>query len=386
MSESPPLSEPPRRLRDELIGQEAVFERIERALLENRLGHAYLLLGLWGSGRTRTALALAQMLLCLESPAPGAPIPCGLCSGCRKTARIIHPDLHLIPPAVKDDAEDPDRMARLLEVYAGGRYHLLGSMGAASIGIDRLRRLKEEASKALVEGKRRIIILSSAERMTEQAAQSVLKLVEEPPPETVLILTAEDPAQLLPTLVSRCQRMHVRPLSRDVVASLLTDDVGLGPAEAKVLASLSGGSLGRALELKQSDALELRDSVIRVFAFPAPGSGERVSPQEVERRVRSLERIWTAESARRAGHLLLVWLRDLLVLHCGLEADSIANIDHAEDSRRLAARLSVEEIGRRICLVEEMVQAVDQYVNPVLALHATLTRIATGRSVEDISL
>jgi DNA polymerase III subunit delta' len=399
--------EPPRRLRDELIGQDPILDRIEHALREDRLGHAYLLLGPKGSGRTRTALAIAQLLLCSEAdsarPQVGSTvaqevgrtagsaagsaisraIPCGICSGCRKAAALTHSDLHLIFPAAREEAEDPERMGKVLEAYAAGRLQRLGSSGNATIGIDRLRRLKEEVAKAVVEGTRRVVILSSADCMTEQAAQSTLKLVEEPPENTTLLLTAEEQAQLLPTLISRCQKMHVRLLPREAMMRLLIGDLETDEAEAAVLASLSGGSLGRALELKETDALALRDRIIRTFDLPSPGEGVRIAPDEIERRVQKIERIWTPETAERAGNLLLVWLRDLLAARCGLEKDSIANVDHAEEALRAGRLLSVEEIRRRIRLVEEMVQAVDQYVNPALALHATLSRIAAGQSPED---
>jgi DNA polymerase III subunit delta' len=366
------------RLRDGLVGQDSVFERFEHALREGRLGHAYLLLGPWGCGRTRTALALAQLLLCT-----GAAPPCGLCSGCRKSARLIHPDLYLVLPTTREDADDSERMGKLLEAYSAERYHLLGTLGNASIGIDRLRLLKENVSKALVEGNRRVVVFSSAERMTEQAAQSALKLAEEPPPQTVLILTAEEPAQLLPTLVSRCQRVYLRLLSRDLLARILTQDLGVSDQAALVLASLSGGSLGRALELRECDALELRDRVIGAFSIPAPDARSGIAPSEIERRVQGLERTWSVETAGRAGHLLLVWLRDILVLRCGLGQEVIANQDHLPKMKQMAEDLSVDEIRRRILLVEEMVQAVESNVNPVLALHAALTRTANGQSPDD---
>ena len=124
----------------------------------------------------RTCLAFAQQLLC-ENADP----PCGSCSGCRTSARLVHPDLHLLFPATREEAEDPAGRAALLEAYASNRYHLLEYSASAGIGIDRIRALKEEVAKSRVAGERRVVILADAPRLTEQAAQSALKLVEEPP-------------------------------------------------------------------------------------------------------------------------------------------------------------------------------------------------------------
>jgi DNA polymerase-3 subunit delta' len=357
----------PVRIREWLIGQEEILGRLARARADDRLAHAYLFLGPRGCGKTRTALAFAQELLCQSDSRP-----CGACSGCRRVFRLVHPDLHLIVPASRDEAEDHQGRADLLEAYAADRYHLLDYSDSASIGIDRIRQLKEEVAKSRVEADRRIVVLSGVGRMTEPAAQSALKLVEEPPPQTVLILTAEDASQCLPTLVSRCQRLRLRLLPRETLVRCLRDELGLDATKARLFAALAGGSLGRALELRAGDVLELRDKVLAAFEIPAKG----LSMPEVERRVQALERARATEQVRRAGELLLLWYEDLLGAQAGFAAESLANSDRAAEARRAVEALAASEIARRVRVAEEMIQAADHNVNPALAVHAAIMRTA----------
>ncbi len=363
------------RLRDRLLGLDRVLDHLSRARAQDRLAQSYLFLGPRGCGKTRLALAFAQELLC-----GAAASPCGACVPCRQVAHLTHPDLHVVVPATREETESPDRMAALLAAYAGDRYHQpLGGAGE-SIGIDRVRALKEEAAKAPVAGTRRVIVLAGADRMTEQAAQAALKLVEEPPPGTLLVLAAGEATDILPTLVSRCQRVRVPPLGRERLHQFLTGEFQIPREEAYMLAALSGGSLGRALELRGLDVRELRDRVRAAFDFPPDAAA---APAEVERRVRGLERVWTGDTARVGCELLLAWLRDCLAARTGLDAADLANPDLADEARRVGRALVPAEIGRRIRVVEEMAVALDRNCNPALALQAALWRTAGGPGSEE---
>jgi DNA polymerase-3 subunit delta' len=295
-------------------------------------------------------------------------------------AHLTHPDLHVVVPATRDETESPDRMAALLAAYAGDPYHQPFGGAGEWIGIDRVRALKEEAAKAPVIGTRRVIVIVGADRMTEQAAQSALKLVEEPPPETLLVLIAGEATDILPTLVSRCQRVRVPPLGRERLHRVLVDEFQIPGEDAYLLAALSGGSLGRALELRGLDVRGLRDRVWAAFNFPPDSVAP---PVEVERRVRGLERVWIGDTARVGCELLLAWLRDCVAARAGLEATALANPDLADEARRVGRALVPAEIGRRIRVVEEMAAALDRNCNPTLALQAALWRTAGGPGSEE---
>lgn len=371
------MSEAPEnlRLRDRLVGLEVVLNHLSRARELDRLAQSYLFLGPRGGGKTRLALSFAQELLCGEMTPP-----CGLCAACRQVAHLTHPDLHLVVPATREEAEHPDRMAALLAAYSGDRYHPPMGGAGESIGIDRIRALKEEAAKAPVAGTRRVIVLAGADRMTEQAAQAALKLVEEPPPGTVLMLAAGETTGILPTLVSRCQRVRVPPMGREMLQRILVDELRVPPEEASLLAALSGGGLGRALELRGLEVRALRDRLRAAFDFP-PNTTPAAA--DVERRIRGLERTWTGDAARVGCELLLAWLRDCLAARTGLEAGELANPDLLDEARIAGRLLAPAEIGRRVRVVEEMAAALGQNCNPSLALHAAIWRIAGGPGSEE---
>lgn len=375
-----------------LHGQQATLAQLDRALENGRLAHAYLFLGPEGAGKTRTALAFAQRLLDptgagAEDGGPSIPAgDLGLSlprsareTAYKKVARLVHPDLHLVFPMARDDAQNPEKIALLKAAYAADPFASLCESDTATIGIDQIRQLKNEVSKARVEGPRRVIIVSRAGSMTESAAQSSLKLIEEPPPATVLVLVANDVSKLLPTIVSRCQRVPVRPLPAAQIAEVLARGRTLGAAEARLLATLSRGSLGRAIALHSAGIAELRDRTLQLFHDP--GS----DPARIARRVDKVSREWNVATARRMIDVMLTWYHDLLVMREGADDSLLVHVDLRSRLQTEAATLDVQEIRRRLLILEGLVEALGQWVNPALALHAALSMIGGGGEVQDVS-
>ena len=348
--------------------QEAV-PRLLRAARDDRVAQAYLFHGPRGVGKTRTALGLAQALNC-AAPEP----PCGGCLPCRKVARLRHPDVRLLFPATREEDARPEEIAKRLDDYGAGRYHLLEFARNASISIDRIRELKAEAAMSLVEGRRRVFILADANRMQEEAAQSALKLIEEPPEGTHLVLTVEEPAALLPTIVSRCQRVRFRPLRRDSIEEILIAERGLDRPAARLIASLSEGSLGRALALQEERPIvEIRDEALSLFDL-------EFEPTKIDDRILEKVRRWSGKldpnTTRRNAELLLIWCRDLLATRVGLGPETIANLDRLDRLAREAERIDLERLRVWIDALEEWVESADRNVNPALALHELLRKAA----------
>lgn len=346
---------------DVLAHQPVAIPALRRAFAGGRLAHAHLFWGPEGVGKTRAALALAQALFCTGSPAP-----CGECADCRRVPRLAHPDLHLVLPALRVEAGDPSAE---LETYARDLGACLRLPRLATIGIERVRGLKLESAKAGVERDRRVIVLREAERMTPEAAQAALKLIEEPRPGTFLLLTAADPSHLLPTIISRCQQLRFRPLPLDFIAGQVAERFSIEPGAARLVAGLAQGSLSRAVGLAELDATKLRNRALALFETPAPDAGQ------VARRVQALGAAWNPDLARITVDLMITWYGDLVAVRQGLTPDRLVHADRLGDLRAAAAGLSAGEIRRRIGLLEEMLEAIEQNVNPALALQATLLRI-----------
>ncbi len=352
-----------------LVGRVEPRAGIARSVRDGRLAHAYLILGTRGSGRTRFALGVAQLLLCkTESDAA-----CGVCSGCRRVERGIHPDLTIVHPSTREELEDPSRTSRLFSDYAESAFDPLALSPQATLGIDQVRGLQAELAKARLEAPRRVALVLCADRMTEPAAQAALKLIEEPPPETTLLLTAPVTASLLPTLVSRCQRIDLRALTIDEITPLLISG-GVEPAEATLLAGLSHGSVGRAFELRGLGILALRERALRLFDATTSG------PREAEARVRAAADGWGADEMLLAIELALSWQRDLALLGSGLGPESCL---HRDLAARVRTAPAPRELRRRLALLEELGRALHERVNPELALYAAVVRLGSGASAGD---
>ncbi len=200
-------------------GHERVCERLRTAAAAERLAHALLFAGPDGIGKRGVALALAAWQQC-EHAGDDA---CGSCGSCRQIAVESHPDFQLIAVA----------------------------SGKKEIGIERARHVKRFVQLQPMRGKVKIAVIDDAHMLTVAAQNALLKTLEEPPEHSLLILIANNPDALLPTVRSRCQRVQFAPLPAETVGEILIERAGLDATAAAELAALAEGSPGRALALSQ---------------------------------------------------------------------------------------------------------------------------------------
>ena len=205
-------------------GHHRVRDRLRAAVATDRLPHALLFAGADGVGKRSMALAFAAWLLCDE----GGDDACGDCASCRQVAAGSHPDFLLVAVAASKK----------------------------EIGVDRAREVKRFTQLRPMRGTLKVAVVDEAHMLTTAAQNALLKTLEEPPAHSLLILVANNPDALLPTVRSRCQRVQFSPLSNDAVMDVLTGDLGIAPTTARQLAALAEGSPGRALALKRSVAGE----------------------------------------------------------------------------------------------------------------------------------
>ncbi len=262
-----------------LIGHEEVRTRLGSAARKGKLPQVLLLEGAEGVGRQRVALWLAQLLFCERK----ALEPCGSCRACRLTADLSHADLHWIVPILRPKATDADKqvdeVAELIgEVMAERRKNpLYGALdGMASHPLATVRLIQRRAALTSVEGGPKVFILGHAERLVPQessqdAANAMLKLLEEPPADTWFILTATDAGRLLPTIRSRVAPVRLGRLSANQVKGFLAAELKppLAPAVLDERATTADGSIGAALSAADAGAkalaaaAELLDAVLK---------------------------------------------------------------------------------------------------------------------------
>ena len=202
-----------------LMGLEGVTAVLASMISSGRLPHALLLTGPRGGGKNSLARALAAALNCASPGADGG--PCGQCPSCLKIAKDIHPDLRTLAPT--------------------GR--------SRQIKMEDVQTLRADMGFRPYEGRVKVFIIREADRLGSEAGNALLKTLEEPPPDSVLILTSASEAEVMSTILSRCLRLRLPPLPYDLVLRTLAEKRGLEGSDGRLLAALAGGSLGTALAL-----------------------------------------------------------------------------------------------------------------------------------------
>ncbi|MDE2836695.1 MAG: DNA polymerase III subunit delta' [Chloroflexota bacterium] len=315
-----------------LHGQQLPVRTLERSLSEGRLHHAYLFIGPAHLGKTTLAVQFAQALNC-DADAP----PCGACSGCTRIAEGNHADVRLI------------------------------SLGeeAGSIGIGAVREIINSAHLRPYEGRTRVFIIAEADLLTRDAANALLKVLEEPPDDVVLILVGNSLDNLLPTVRSRCQTLHFHPLSVSEVAHILQEERGVSPQHAEVLARLSRGCIGWALAATGDDTMyaSVHQRIEQIVDAIDGGLEERFAyAGELARRL---------DRDRGAGReellLWLRWLRDIMLVQQG-NAAGITNLSWREVLEGQAAALQPADVVRWTHNVNRTIEALERNANVRLAL------------------
>ncbi len=334
-------------------GQPRAVESLSAALRSGQLHHAYLFGGPEGVGKERTAEAFAQALLCLERPGEG----CGSCAACSRVARRNHPDVTwLMPEAVA------------VERGLAGRSDFTGTP-SRELKVEQVRALQERLSLRPLEAPRKLAIVVAAESLNTQAQNAFLKTLEEPPPDTVMVLLASAPDRLLPTIRSRCSKVHFGPLPTALVSERVAQARGLDASTAHMVAVMAAGSLGRALEMDVK-GLARRAELIR--RFEEVGSDAR-------RLLRFAEEFGgSRQDAEDALAVLQLWTRDVALAKVG--AEGLANTDLAELAREVAERTTEPALHRRSARIESALTAITtRNASPRLQLERLLVELMEER-------
>ena len=315
-----------------LHGQQLPVQTLERSLAEGRLHHAYLFIGPAHLGKATLAVQLAQALNC-DADTP----PCGVCASCTRIADGNHADVRLVS---------------------------LGD-NAASIGIDAVRYIINSAHLRPYEGRTRVFIITEADLLTRDAANALLKVLEEPPDDVVLILVGNSADNLLPTVRSRCQTFNFRPLPVSEVARILQEERSVSAEQADVLARLSRGCIGWAVAASEDDALyaSVHQRIEQIVDAIEGGLEERLAyAGELARR---LDRDRSA--GREELFLWLRWLRDIMLVQQG-HGSSITNLSWREMLERQAAALQPMAVVGWAHNVTRTIEALERNANVRLAL------------------
>ena len=319
-----------------LVGNESVLRLLERALAQGRLSHSYLLSGPAHVGKGTLAMIMARAANC-QDDAP----PCGSCVPCQRIQAGRHADVVVL--AVEEEA------------------------GHKAISIDAVRDLQHQASLKPYEGACRVFIIDGAEFLTEPAANALLKTLEEPPPQVLIILTTVNADALLSTIRSRCQELNLRRVAEATVAEALESRWGADADEARRLARLAQGCVGWAVRTLEDPAvLETRARRLeRLAALASASLEERFSYAAELAALVPQQRT----ALRETLDLWAGWWRDALVREAGrpeliLDADAPAS--------DASGRMSRGELVATIRAIHRTAELLDMNVNPRLALEGLM--------------
>lgn len=246
----------------EVIGQDKIKEQLIRSVIEDRISHAQLFLGFEGSGNLALALAYAQYISCEDRQSDDS---CGQCKSCHKYQKLIHPDLHFVYPVTttKKITKEPvsdDFIEQWREALIDNPYIRLNQW-YEKMGIENKQGLisKNESQEILkklnlksFESDYKIMIIWMPEKMNQVAANKLLKIIEEPPPETVFLLVANSTQEIIPTILSRTQIIRIPKLESSAIEQALQNKLGLSDDATKNIARVAGGNFSEAMEIAQN--------------------------------------------------------------------------------------------------------------------------------------
>ncbi len=341
----------------QVVGQNKIVSLLQRSLAGEALAHAYLLVGPPHVGKMTLALNLAQALNC-EAAEP----PCGECASCQKITSAGHADVQIIGLTTEQNSTE--------------------AKPQAEISIDQVRQIQHSASLPPFEGKYKVFIIDGAEFLSNEAANCLLKTLEEPVGRVIFILLTTNDKLLLATVVSRCQRLELLPLAATEVEATLNSRQGIESQKAKLLARLSRGCLGWALSAASDDSL-LQQRAERLARLVD------IIKADYEERFAYAAQLVDQFSRRRGSvqevlDLWLNWWRDLLLVKVD-RGDTITNVDFEATLIDWARDFSLAQIRAFINNIQAAGKQLRQNANPRLVLEVLMLSMPRRKEIISVN-
>lgn len=346
---------------DQLVGNERVKQLLRRTLEAGRIPGAMLFAGEEGVGKKLFALEMARAFNCRS---PKGVEGCGECPACLRIGRINYPqssDPDDWKPMIRTDHPD------VAMVVAPKRLLL----------VDQMRQTEREANFRPFEGKARFFLIEDADKLNDPSANALLKILEEPPPTSHIILLTSRPAMILPTIRSRCQMIRFAPLKVAEIEKHLVENKLATAKEARTLARVARGSLGRAINQDFDEYVTQRDAMMRLLKALAAGDDRSQLLKSAE----DLNSAAVKDEYEVRLDILETLVRDAWMLAMNAPEDDIVNEDITPELKQVAARLDTVRPGRWISQIEEMREQLVVNINRKASTDALfLTMAATSAS------
>jgi DNA polymerase III subunit delta' len=313
----------------DIYGHERQRAILQKTIAQRRVGHAYLFSGINAVGKRTLACEFVKSLNCEK--ADNINNACGGCSSCLKMQHGSHPDV--------------------IFIEADGQF----------IRINAIREIQEQMKFKPLEGRWRAVIIDGADKMNEQAANALLKTLEEPSASNILILISSRPYSMPATIISRCRHMRFNPLSADSIARFLVERMSMEEQKARLLAGLSGGSIGLALELDQEDIVAYRVEIMQLLM-----DTRKDDPISLLNLASFLGQ--DKKEIKTGLDILNSCFRDAIILKETGKNEMLINQDNPSFIDALTHRLTGEQILQNISLIAQAWTTIEQNVNKTLTL------------------
>jgi len=305
----------------DIKGHDLQIGMLKSDLQAQSLAGAYLFSGQEGLGKYLAAITFAKAINCLNSEGDA----CGVCVSCRKIDKGEHPDVHFLEPQEGSDA----------------------------LKVEDVRQLQRKVSLRPYEAKKNIVLIREAHCLTAEAANALLKTLEEPPEHAVFILTSSKQALLFKTVISRCRIIRFAPLARQALEEIMENDFGIEQPRAHFLGYFSEGRIGYALALRESDLLREKNRIIDEFALSPAGSAETVKEKE---------------DLRVVLNVLATWFRDIYMVKTGLPHSELINLDRRDELLGFINRYAWPALDSIMNTISESLFYLERNVNTKLLL------------------
>jgi DNA polymerase-3 subunit delta' len=335
------------------VGNEKAVSLLTRSLEKGSTSHAYLLVGPAHIGKMTLAIELAKAVNCEADDRP-----CGICSSCKKIAEGKHSDIQII------------------ELQKAGE----GESTKTRVSVEQVNEILHSVNLPPFEGKRKVFIFDGFENLSIAASNRMLKTLEEPVSNVIFVLLAENEKLVPATIISRCQRLELFPISFEQEERALIERWGVEPPKARLLARLSAGRLGWAVNMSQDDSLlqqrndwldtwlEIMDADLDTRFVFAAKTVERFSQNR--------------ETVLQKLAMLRDWWRDVMLVKAGT-AESVTNVDRESDLRETAARFSLTKIRNFLRDIQSATEQLKQNVNPQLVMEVLMLNMPERGKVKE---
>jgi len=342
---------------ENIVIQEKIKSFFNQVIQNNRLAHAYLFHGKAGSGKTAFALELAKALNC-QSPEK---IPCNICPACAKIKNAGHPDIKFIFPLSKTIKEE--KLADIIKQKTQNPYKKIALSGHLNIPIESIRDLKKEAMYAPYEAKKRVFIISGIEFLSREAANSFLKLLEEPPANLLIILITNDLSSVLDTIRSRCQPV-LFPTFTDEQVKKIVEPYNENHIDLTSLIRINQNNVEKILDLLEQKVDDLRPQIVSFLRASAIANWPDIN-DITEKIIQTRDKNIALEFI----NLMMLWLTDAYRFNFIHDAEQLSNFDMRETISKFAGHYTEIDYSILIEKLEQTYKDIKGNGNVGLALY-----------------